>query len=260
MEQPPADAGLGRRRARRWRRRCPRVGDRRAHRVDDAAGAVAAELTLSSAGSPRPPCLAASVVRPTGSGGRGRRGVLELLLGAEQLIEDRLAEILAERDREHGADERDHEQLAGTGARPSAVFSGSRRASEAARSDSLALFRSLLQLLVVEQRRRLLGAGSARVGVAAGLVGLAQVVAQLLVLDQTLDVGRARPRTRCSALSFALLLLAIVCSSRFPGLFPASISVKPRAGPSRPGAAGAQRRRERRGSSAAASACRPSLT
>src|SRR5687768_4986660 len=43
--------------------------------------------------------------------GGGRRGVLELLLRAEQPVEDRLAQILAEDQRRGGADDREQQQL-----------------------------------------------------------------------------------------------------------------------------------------------------
>src|SRR5215207_11156403 len=45
-------------------------------------------------------------------GGGRRRGVLELLLGAEQRIEHGLAEVLAQRQRQHRARDRDQQQPA----------------------------------------------------------------------------------------------------------------------------------------------------
>src|SRR5829696_3401045 len=144
----------------------------------------------------------------TAVGGRRRRRVLELLLGAEQRVEHLLAQTLAERERGARAD--DHQQqraaalaLAGLLAAPQGVGGFLQVARRR--------LKLLLGLLVVEQR---LGGtspvGHAAVGVARGVVGGAQVVAQLLVLDQAVHVrvrrGRLARRYRTSRALRGLLL------------------------------------------------------
>ncbi len=224
VEKPAADAGLGGDVLEGRPGDAP-LGDRIAHRVDDAAGAVAAQLTRHS-GSPRPGPSGPARERSGRRRGRGgRRGVLELLLGAEELVEDGLADVLAQRDREDGADERDEQQLQERMAALRALVGLPQRLGCGAKRLAGAL-EVTLKALVVEQRRRLLGSGGALVGVTAGFVGLAQVVAELLVLDQALDVGA---RVLIGAARLVLrsgLGRHSIAPLGSPVLFPASISPK----------------------------------
>src|SRR5215217_8368435 len=94
-----------------------------------------------------------------GAGGRlrrrrggGRRGVLELLLGPEQRVEDLLAQALGEREREPGADDAHQQELADAAAALllRRLAQGHRGVADRLRR----LLEVLLELLVVEQRLR----------------------------------------------------------------------------------------------------------
>src|SRR3954453_2674274 len=115
--------------------------------------------------------------------GRRWRRVLELLLGTEQRVERLLAQTLAERDRQAGADD-GHPQAAG------ALLRLLRRAERVGRflQRCRRLTQLLLRLLVVQRGLWALAVRHASVSIPRGLVSGPQVLAQVVVLDQTLHV------------------------------------------------------------------------
>src|SRR6266498_165441 len=125
-----------------------------------------------------------------GLGGRCRlRGVLELLLGAEQPVEHRLAKVLAERDRDRGADQRHERDLPPRAATPLAAQVLRGVAQRFRRRTEIAL-----DLLVLGQGPYgPLSVGHALVGVAGSVEGLLDAVPQVFVLDHASYV---RVRTR----------------------------------------------------------------
>src|SRR4051794_9085109 len=108
-----------------------------------------------------------------------RRRVLELLLRAEERVERLLAQALAEDECQTDADDDQHEAAA-------AALLLLRRAQGVGRVAQRVcrLAQLLLRLLVVQRGSRALAVRHAPVSVACRLVGRAQVVAQLVVLDQ----------------------------------------------------------------------------
>src|SRR4051794_6424238 len=126
------------------------------------------------------------------SRGRGVRRVVELLLGAEERVEDLAAQALAGGDRDGAADDRDEQELAhaalalglGLGVLGRVTQRGRRVAQRVGGALEV-----LVQLLVLdEDLRRRLAVLQAAVRVLRGLEGHDHVVAQLLVLDDPLDV------------------------------------------------------------------------
>ena len=119
---------------------------------------------------------------------RGRRGVLELLLGAEQGVEHLLAQPLGEGERDSAADDAEQQDAAEAAALLlllGRLVQRDARVAHAARG----LLDVLLELLVLEDlRRRALAVAQPGVGVTGRLVGLHDVLAQVLVVDEPLDV------------------------------------------------------------------------
>src|SRR5436190_4361880 len=116
--------------------------------------------------------------------GRGGRRVLELLLSAEQRVEDLLAQTLAEGESQARANEPNEEHAAAT---PTLPLSAQRVGCLAQRRGRLAEL--LLDLLVLGQGPdRSLAVRHPRIRLARGLEGRAKVVAQVIVLDQPLYV------------------------------------------------------------------------
>ena len=119
------------------------------------------------------------------------RAVLELLLGAEQPVEHRLAQVLAERDRERGAEQGDHQQPAPAAPLALAAQLVGRLAKRLGGGAQVAL-----HLLVLGDR--LHGPLAVRhplVRVPGRLEGVANVVSQLLVLDQAPHIRIGARRT-----------------------------------------------------------------
>src|SRR5215211_3667924 len=116
---------------------------------------------------------------------RGRRRVLEFLLGAEHRVEDLLAQSLAQREGQPRADETDQEEAAAT---PLLPLTAQRFCRLAQRRGCLAEL--LLDLLVFGNcPDGALAVRHPRVRLARGIERRAQVVTQVLVLDHPLDVG-----------------------------------------------------------------------
>ena len=109
---------------------------RRARRPATACGrGLRTTKAPRGAPSPKPGCRAVraryvdAVAAGVGDGRRGRRGVVELLLLAEEEVEDLVADVLAQRDREPAADDGEQDQLAEAAAALAlgAVTQGGRR-------------------------------------------------------------------------------------------------------------------------------------
>src|SRR3954453_889529 len=127
--------------------------------------------------------------RGTGRWRRRGRGVLELLLGAEQRVERLLAQPLGEREGHAGADHADEQQALEAAAAP-LLARGLVQRDAGVPDVARRLLDVLLQLLVVEDLRRgVLPVAEAPVGVAGRLERLHDVLPQVLVLDEPLDVG-----------------------------------------------------------------------
>ena len=77
----------------------------------------------------------------------GRRGVLELLLGAEQRVERLLAQVLRDREREPGADDAEQDELAEAAAASLRFLGASRSATDASLKDSAAALMSFCSFL-----------------------------------------------------------------------------------------------------------------
>src|SRR5215210_425590 len=119
--------------------------------------------------------------------GGGGRGVLELLLGAEKRVQDLLAQALGEGEREPAADETEQQDPAEAAA--ALLLRGLAERDAGVAEVLRRLLEVLLELLVVEDLLRgRLAVAQACERVAAGLVGLHDVLAQVLVVDDTLDV------------------------------------------------------------------------
>src|SRR5256714_887724 len=119
--------------------------------------------------------------------GGGRRGVLELLLGAEQRIQHLLAQTLGQRERSARTDDQEEDPPA-----PALLLLGLRAAQRVGRvaEGGRGLLELLLGLLVVEQGLRgPLPVRHPLVGLARRLVRRAKVLAQLVVLYEPLHVG-----------------------------------------------------------------------
>src|SRR4051794_15426569 len=130
---------------------------------------------------------------------RGGRGVLELLLGAEQRVEDLLAQPLADGERDAAREDEQHEQLAeAEAAAPLLLVLRGLAESDGRVAERLGgRLHVLLEPLVVEDRlRRRLAVLEAADGAAGVLVGGPEVLAQLLVLHDPLDVGALPHRDR----------------------------------------------------------------
>src|SRR3954453_10100462 len=119
---------------------------------------------------------------------RGRRGVLELLLLAEERVEHLVAQVLAHAERHAGADDEQHQRAAEA---PLLLLLGALAQRVGGLLEVLGgLLDALLQLLVVEERLvRRLAVGQPLEGVPAGLVRELEVLAHVLVLDHPLDRG-----------------------------------------------------------------------
>src|SRR4051794_18653391 len=117
----------------------------------------------------------------------GARGVLELLLRAEQGVQHLLAQAFAEREREAPADDRHHEEASTTLAAAAllATAQGIGRVLEGGGR----FLELLLGLLVLRHGLdRALAVGHPRVCLARGVVSGTEIVAQLVVLDDPLHV------------------------------------------------------------------------
>src|SRR4051812_7226218 len=120
-------------------------------------------------------------------GGR-RGGVLELLLGAEQRVQDLLAQALGERERDPAADEAEQQDATEAAAALllRRLVEGDAGVAEVLRR----LLDVLLELLVFEDLLRgRLAVAQALERVAAGCISLKDVLAEVLVVHDTLDVG-----------------------------------------------------------------------
>ena len=133
------------------------------------------------------------------------RGVVELLLGAEQRVEHLVAQALAHGEGHAGADDADQQQL-GEAAAALLLLLGAlaqRLTGVAERLGGVLDF--LLQLLVVEDlRRRSCRWSAGRTRSCAVSNAVHDVLAQFLVLDEALDV-RAGPRRGTARLGRLLL-------------------------------------------------------
>src|SRR5688572_18182808 len=146
---------------------------------------------------------------------RGRGGVLELLLRAEQGVEDLLAQVLAHGEGQSGAHDADHEHLAEPAALLLLLL---RRLAQGDRCVAERLGgrpQVLLQLLVVEDLLgRVLAVLQAADRVTGRLVGAPEVLAQLLVVGDPLDVRALAHRVGGSACLGRFLLRSHATSHR----------------------------------------------
>src|SRR5215216_6561269 len=116
--------------------------------------------------------------------GRGGRRVLELLLRPKQSVEDLLAQALAERKRQARANHGHEEDAAAT---PLLLLPAQLVGRLAERNGRVAELP--LDLLVLSHRPDgVFAVGHPRVNLSRGLESRAKVVAQVVVLNQTLDV------------------------------------------------------------------------
>src|SRR4051812_23754202 len=156
--------------------------------------AASIEGNLTTEGATWAPSSSGAGRRRRGRRRRGRRGrlVVELFLGAEQRVEDLVANALAERDRGHTADDRHEDELPQAAAAALALLRAraqrvARRAQRAGRVGKL-----LLELLVIQQLRRRLAVVDAAVCDTRGVIRRLEVPPQVLVLDESLHVGAGR--------------------------------------------------------------------
>src|SRR6185436_19553603 len=149
----------------------------------------------------------------SGAVDRGRAGVLELLLGAEEGVEHGLASVLAEDQGQAGTDEGEEDEAAELALAALALRRAQRLGgvTEALGCDA----EVLLHLLVAGYR--LDGTAVAarpRVGMTGRVEGLLEAVAQFFVLDQALDVGiLARGRIKVGGLAGPCLAHALLAGS-----------------------------------------------
>src|SRR5215218_839058 len=137
-------------------------------------------------------------------GGR-RGGVLELLLGTEQGVQDLLAQALGEREGDTAADEAEQQYPAEAAASLllGRLVEGDTGVAEVLRR----LLDVLLELPVLEDLLRgRLAVAQALERVTAGRIGLQDVLSQVLVVHDTLDVGVV-PRLQGRLLGLGGLLL-----------------------------------------------------